>query len=200
MGSQECVPELAKLLADEQLASWARIALEAIPDPSADAALLAASDKLSGKLAVGTINSIGFRRDAKAVDRLSARLKGQDNEVAAAAAVALGRVANDSATKALRQALSSGPAPVRSAAAEGCILCAERLDRDGRTKEATEIYDEVRKADVSKPRKLEATRGAIVARKAEGIPLFARTIGLIGQGHDEHRPGRRARAVGPWRG
>jgi HEAT repeat protein len=177
VGSKECVPELAKLLADEQLASWARIALEAIPDPSADAALLAASDKLSGKLAVGTINSIGVRRDAKAVDRLSARLKDQDNEVASAAAVALGHIANDAATKSLRQALSGGPAPVRSAVAEGCILCAERLDREGRAKEATEIYDEVRKADVSKPRKLEATRGAIVARKAEGIPLLLEQLG-----------------------
>src|SRR5436305_11545755 len=40
VGTKACVPELAKLLADEQLSSWARIALEAIPDQAADAALL----------------------------------------------------------------------------------------------------------------------------------------------------------------
>src|SRR5262245_61406660 len=35
-GTKECVPDLATLLSDAHLASWARIALEAIPDPAAD--------------------------------------------------------------------------------------------------------------------------------------------------------------------
>ncbi len=81
-GSKACVPELAKLLADERLASWARIALEAIPDPTADEALRSAMDKLDGKLLVGVINSIGVRRGAGAVDPLARRLKDQDAEVA----------------------------------------------------------------------------------------------------------------------
>ncbi len=38
-GSSKSVGELAKLLRDEQLASWARIALEAIPGDEADEAL-----------------------------------------------------------------------------------------------------------------------------------------------------------------
>jgi hypothetical protein len=38
-GSAGAVGELAKLLANERLASWARIPLEAIPGPEADAAL-----------------------------------------------------------------------------------------------------------------------------------------------------------------
>src|SRR5262245_56267009 len=57
-GSEAAVPELEKLLADEQLASWARIALEAIPDPAADEALRNQLNKLNGNLLVGTINSI----------------------------------------------------------------------------------------------------------------------------------------------
>ncbi len=40
-GDGQAVPALAALLDDEQLAAWARIALEAIPDPAADAALRA---------------------------------------------------------------------------------------------------------------------------------------------------------------
>jgi HEAT repeat protein len=107
-----------------------------------------------------------------AVDLLSGHLKSGDAEAAAAAAVALGHIANDAATKALRQSLAGAKAPVRSAVAEGCILCAERLARDGKNKEAAEVYDEVRQADVPKPRKLEATRGAILARKSDGIPLL----------------------------
>src|SRR5690606_35374517 len=40
-GTEEAVPELAKLLSDDRLASWSRIALEAIPDRAADEALRA---------------------------------------------------------------------------------------------------------------------------------------------------------------
>lgn len=171
-GSKAAVPELARLLADEQLASWARIPLEVIPGPEADEALRKATDSLQGKLLVGTINSIGVRRDAMAVDPLSGHLKGQDVDGASAAAVALGRIGNGAAAKSLRQALAVAPVKVRSAVAEGLVLCAERLMSQGDTAQAAEIYDEVRKADVPRQRKLEATRGAILARKDEGIPLL----------------------------
>ena len=64
-GSEEAVPALAALLRDPELNSWARIALEAIPGPAADDALRAAMGRLKGRLLVGTINSIGVRRDSK---------------------------------------------------------------------------------------------------------------------------------------
>ncbi|MGD9647010.1 MAG: HEAT repeat domain-containing protein, partial [Pirellulales bacterium] len=166
------VPELAKLLADEQLASWARIALEAIPDPAADEALRAAVGELQGKLLVGTINSIAVRRDPEAVELLASRLTDPDAEVAAASAVALGSIGNDAATKTLRKSLASAEGTVRDAVAEACVLSAEQLLRAGRADEAAEIYDQVRRSEVSTPRKLEATRGAILARKSGGVPLL----------------------------
>ncbi len=89
-GSAEAAPELAKLLGNEQLSSWARIALENIPGAKVDEALRTASESLQGKLLVGTLNSIGVRRDAAAVDVLKKRLQDSDVEVASAAAVALG--------------------------------------------------------------------------------------------------------------
>ncbi|TXT32976.1 MAG: PBS lyase, partial [Planctomycetota bacterium] len=171
-GSSASVAEVAKLLPDPQLSSWARIALEAIPGKEADEALRKAGESLDGLLLVGTINSIGVRRDAAAVELLTGRLKDKDEEVASAAAVALGRVGNDSAAKSLRAALASGPAKVRSAVAEGCVLCAEKLHNDGKSAEAVAIYDEVRKAELPKQRIVEATRGAILARQQEGIPLL----------------------------
>src|SRR6185503_2803815 len=73
-GNQDAVPALSPLLADPQLSSWARIALEVIPGRAADEALREALGKLQGKLLVGVINSIGVRRDAKAVSGLVARL------------------------------------------------------------------------------------------------------------------------------
>ncbi|MEK6261074.1 MAG: HEAT repeat domain-containing protein [Planctomycetota bacterium] len=171
-GSSESVPDLAKLLSDPQLSSWARIALEVIPGAAADEALRKAAESLEGRLLVGTINSIGIRRDANAVDALIGRLQDQDADVASAAAVALGRIGNAAATKSLRQSLTTEVATVRSAVAEGCVLSAERLHADGKSDEAVLIYDEVRKADLPKQRIIEATRGAILARKQQGIPLL----------------------------
>ena len=105
-----------------ELSSWARIALEVIPDAAADHALRTASGQLQGRLLVGVINSLGVRRDAKAVEGLIARLKDHQTDVAAAAAVALGRIGGDAAVTCLRHSSAIEPREVRSAVAEGCIL------------------------------------------------------------------------------
>jgi HEAT repeat protein len=175
-GTADAVPALAPLLADEQLASWARIALEVIPGPAADEALRQAMGKLKGRLLVGVINSIGVRRDAQAVDGLAQQLKDADADVASAAAVALGRIGDAAATQTLEQSLAAAPAAVRSAVAEGCILCAERLLAAGQPAEAAKLYDMIRNADLPKPRVVEATRGAILARQSAGVPLLVEQL------------------------
>jgi HEAT repeat protein len=175
-GSGKAAPQLAPLLANEQLASWARIALEAIPGPEADAALRDSVATLEGRLLIGAINSIGVRRDAKAVEVLSDKLSDKNAAVASAAAVALGHIGDASATKVLRAALADAAKETSSAVAEGCILCAEKLMNTGRSDDAAKIYDEVRTAKVPKPRVVEATRGAILARKAGGVPLLMEQI------------------------
>ncbi len=171
-GTKDAVPALAPLLADKDLASWARIALEAIPDPAADAALRDAMGKLQGKLLVGVINSIAVRRDPKAVNGLLKKLKDADPEVASAAAVALGRIGGATAAKALSQLLAKAPAAVCPAVAQGCILCAEKLLAQDKAADAVKLYDTVRAANVPRQRMLEATRGAILARQAAGLPLL----------------------------
>ncbi|MCL4203324.1 MAG: HEAT repeat domain-containing protein [Pirellulaceae bacterium] len=177
-GDGEAVPALAKLLTDEQLAAWARIALEAIPDPAAGQALRDAASRLQGRLLVGVVNSIGMRRDAQAVELLSQKLTDADAEVAASAAVALGRIGDAAATAALAQFLkgpgmAAAPLKVRSAVAEGCILCAEKSGQAGDAAAAIQLFNAVRSADVPQQRVLEATRGMILAKKADGIaPLI----------------------------
>ena len=175
-GSSEAVADLAKLLGDAQLASWSRIALEVIPGEAADEALRKATESLEGRLLVGTINSIGVRRDAGAVELLSGRLEDKDADVASAAAVALGRIGNAAAAKSLQPKLAGGLISVRSAVAEGCVLCAERFLIEGNATDATQLYDEVRKAEVPEQRIVEATRGAILARGQEGIPLLVEQL------------------------
>jgi len=171
-GSEKCVPVVAPLLADKELSSWARITLEAIPGPAADAALREASSELKGRLLVGVINSIAVRRDIGAVDRLVQKLDDTDASVASAAAVALGHIGGEKAAKALTQSLTNAQGEVRSAAAEGCVLCAEQFMAQNNTAEAVKLYDTVRKADVPDQRHLEAIRGAILARQSDGLPLL----------------------------
>ena len=171
-GTKDAVPALAPLLSDPRLASWARIALEAIPGPEPEAALRSAMGKLQGKLLVGVINSIAVRRDPKAVSGLVKKLKDADTEVASAAAVALGRIGGAKAAKALSQSLAGAPAAVRPAIAEGCIFCAEKLLAQGKSADAVKLYDTVRTANVPRQKLLEATRGAILARQSAGLPLL----------------------------
>ncbi len=175
-GSPLAVPALAALLADKELSSWARIALEAIPHPAADAALRTAAGKLQGRLLVGVINSLGVRRDAQAVAVLVPKLNDADAAVATAAAVALGHIGDAPAQKALEQALAAIAAAVRPAVAEGCLLCAERRLAEGSAAPAVALYDKVRGADVPQQQVLEATRGAILARAADGATLLAEQL------------------------
>ena len=171
-GTKDAVPALAPLLSDPRLASWARIALEAIPGPAPEAALRDAMGSLQGKLLIGVINSIAVRRDPKAVSGLIKKLKDADPEVASTAAVALGRIGGAKAAKALSQSLAVAPAAVRPAIAEGGILCAERFLAQGKSADAVKLYDTVRAANVPRQKMLEATRGAILARQSAGLPLL----------------------------
>src|SRR5437667_6096246 len=151
-GTKEAVPALAALLSNPQLASWARIALEAIPDPAADEALRKAMGKVQGLLLTGVINSIGVRHDAKAVGGLIDKLKDADAQVASAAAEALGHIGGKQAAKALEQFLGNATGEVRASVAYGCIMCAEKFLADGNSSEAMRLYDRLRQADLPKHR------------------------------------------------
>jgi HEAT repeat protein len=92
VGGPEAVPTLAKLLADPQLSHYARIALEPMPGQAATDVLRAGLDTAQGRLLVGVVNSVGLRRDTRAIPRLMQLRQSSDPEVAAAADVALARV------------------------------------------------------------------------------------------------------------
>ncbi len=66
---------------------------------------------------------------------------------------------------------------LKSAAAQGCLFCAERLMAKGRNSEAIEIYRQIRFSDVPQQRVIEATRGEILARGSAGIPMLVELLG-----------------------
>ena len=172
-GSPACIGDVASYLGNERLASWARITLEAIPGDDASAALRAAAagGKLSGRLLVGVINSLGVRHDAAAVPLLSTRLGDADAAVAAAAAAALGTIGTAAAATPLSKALAAG-IPDRDLVAAACVVCGERLMAAGDAATAVALFQAVRAAEVSEQRRAEATRAAIVAQGRDGIPLL----------------------------
>ncbi|MEZ6116034.1 MAG: HEAT repeat domain-containing protein [Pirellulaceae bacterium] len=161
---------------DPQLSSWARIPLEVIPGDAPDKALRTAAETLDGKLLVGVINSISVRRDAQAVELLAIKLEDADTEVASAAAVALGNIGDALSIQALQPALTHESDNVRSSVAEACILAAERLHQNGDANAAADLYDLVRTSNVPQQRIIEATRGAILARNQDGIPMLFETF------------------------
>ncbi len=176
-GSSAAVPAVAPLLENPRLASWARIALEAIPGDEASVALREAAGRLDGRLLTGVITSLGVRRDAAAVLLLAGRLEDEDAEVAAAAAWSLGRIATPEAGGLLAGAVQKAASSARlDAVAEAGVLCAANLQTAGKSDEAVALYGVVRAAEVSEQRRAEAIRGTIIAKGEAGISLLAETL------------------------
>ena len=176
-GTESSVSELAKLLADPQLSSWARIALEAIPGDVPEAALRDAAKRLDGLLLVGVLNSLGVRRDKEAVELLIQKVGSDNAEVIAAAISALGQIGTPEAAASLRLGLGAQVEPRwRADYAEAAVVCAERLLAAGQSKSAQDLYELVRQADVPLQRRLEATRGVILTSGEDGFPLLAECL------------------------
>ena len=92
VGDATAATALAPLLPDAHLSAYARTALETMPGSSADEVLRAALSRTRGEQLIGVINSIGRRRDAKAIAALGELRYGKDVGVAKAAEAALARI------------------------------------------------------------------------------------------------------------
>ncbi len=176
-GTPSAATDLASLLPNPRLASWARIALEAIPGPEASAALRDAAGRLQGRLLAGAITSIGVRRDQAAIPLLTDLLVAEDAEVAAAAAWSLGQIATVDAGERLAAAIAAASSPDRlDALAQAAVLCAANLAATGDVAEAVALFGVVRGAEVTGQRRAEAVRGTILAKGREGLPLLVEML------------------------
>jgi len=174
-GTRECIPVLSGLLDDPELSHYARYGLEPMPEPAVDVALRGALGRLEGRLLVGVINSIGMRRDAGAVGELKELMGSSDAGVGAAAAAALGRIGTPEAVAALQGALGR-PSPLRTAVADACLTAADRLLADGKSADAAEVYDAMRRAKLPKHLHIATLHGAIRARGREGLPILVECL------------------------
>ncbi len=176
VGTSDAVPALAALLADKNLNVYARCGLEGIADPAADEALRQAATKLGGRQLVGVINSIGQRKDAKAVGLLKGfLLLSSDPAVVSAAAGALGRIGTTEAAAVLKEAVGRG-SPVDNCIADGCLNCAEELATAGNKAGAIALYEAVVKANLPKHLKVAALSGQFRLQQAEAKDLLLAQI------------------------
>lgn len=156
-GGKDAIPPMAALLNHPQLSCYARFGMEPNPDPSVDDAFRAALPKLSGKLQIGVINSIGVRRDAKAVDALAKLIEHADPEIAQSAAASLGMIGGQHASRVLQSALRQTQAPVFPVAARAMLLCAEDVIATDRA-HGLDLYRELSAEAMPKPVRLAALR------------------------------------------
>ncbi|MBN2198869.1 MAG: HEAT repeat domain-containing protein [Candidatus Aminicenantes bacterium] len=132
VGGPASVPVLERFLVDKNMSDPGRYALEEIPGPVPDQALLRALGKTSNDLRIGVISSLGFRKTADAVAPLAVILAAQNEKEAVAAAYALGRIGGTEAAGTLIKAFASPKPAVREAAMSSALACAETMEPDQR--------------------------------------------------------------------
>ncbi|MGH9720320.1 MAG: HEAT repeat domain-containing protein [Bryobacteraceae bacterium] len=160
IGSNASIPILAPMLTTIDTADLARYALAAIPGPAVDDALRKALLQAPGdRIRIGLINSLGRRRDAKAVSVLAPLISPGNLEVAAAAAAALASIADRAALDVLSAGRNKAAGPLRDLATEAYVVCADHFAGRGEKAVAANAYKQV----------IAETTGAIRTRALTGI-------------------------------
>ncbi len=116
-----------------------------------------------GKPKVGIINSLGQRRDRRAVRALGRLIGNSDQTVAAAAAAALGQIADSRATEALSAAKDKTSGKLRNLVLDSYLKCADQLVAEGNKTKALAIYKGLQKKTNPAPIRTAALRGMLSA-------------------------------------
>jgi len=175
VGSADCVPAVAELLADADLSHPARMALEPIANPAAGAALREALTKVKGKQLAGVISSLGVRRDAEAVDALRGLAGDSDAMIAGGAIGALGEIGTEQAAQALNGL--QPPAALARALARAKITVASRLFADGKREAAAGSYRALMQPQQPEATRVAALKGLIgTLPQTEAVKLFVETL------------------------
>lgn len=172
-GGEACVAPLGALLTDEKMSHYARFALQGNPSSAAGEAFRGALEKTTGPLKVGVINSLGARRDEKAVAVLAGLVTDANRDIAVAALDALGRIGN----KAAAEALGAATATETRALANARVECADRLASAGEKKAAKALFALLAGADQKEPLiRLAGIRGVLRVAPAEGAALVSAAL------------------------
>ena len=174
IGTEACVAPVSASLTDAKLSDMARFALQNNPSPQVDEAFRAALTKTSGDVQIGIINSISMRSDAKAVAPLRSLVHSPQENVAAAALLALGRIGTVDAADAL---LTVKPQDMLADAwGVAAINAGEHLATHKETKIAQKILHSAYASQQKPIMKMAALRAliAVDAAAAAELPALVR--------------------------
>lgn len=169
IGHEECIEAVAALFddKDEQVREAARCCLEHIPEPAANAKLLAALPRSSGRLRIGIVNALGTRGEQASVPALVGLLGDRDAEVAGAAATALGKIGGAEAARSLADALGRTSGEMRNLVANALLGCADKLLAAGKKAEALAIYQQLDQTDLPRFIRVATAQGKLRAAGAK---------------------------------
>ncbi len=171
IGTADSVPAIAKLLTDEETADIACYAIGQNPSEEAGKALREALDNVSSKVQIRIINLLGDRRDTQSIEAIGKLVFGAEREVGEAALAALGKIGGIQARKILVEARAKGDSELRFAATDAYLRCAEDLVAEGKSKQATVIYQELADKDEAAIIRSAAIKGLSDAGGQETAPL-----------------------------
>jgi HEAT repeat protein len=167
VGSAQAVPALAEALNDPEIGTATLAVLEVLPDPAAGAALRAALKSADGPRRIALVNALARRAESASVPVLVPLLELPEPDVVAAAVLALGRIADDSALDALRALaahydprVAEGDGPLTQvrpadsvkpvlvpALAEAFLQCADTFRAGGRRELAAAVFERLYAAE-----------------------------------------------------
>jgi HEAT repeat protein len=173
VGSNASLPVVAPLLTKVETAEMARYALAAIPGPEVDDALRQALSRApSDRIKIGLMNSLGHRRDSKAVAGVSAQLSNANAEVSASAAAALASIADRAALNALATARKSGQPAARERMSEAYLVGADHLAGRNDKPGAIKIYQEMIAANEPQALRFRALKSFAAADPKAATPAL----------------------------
>ncbi|MDR3232913.1 MAG: DUF1080 domain-containing protein [Planctomycetaceae bacterium] len=185
-GTDAAVPELKKLLAVEELNTAVRTALVNIACKTAaqnTAAMFSAPavialreslETLKGRNLAGVIESLGNIRDTISVSRFVPLSKSEEETVAKAAILALGKIGNNNeAFFALQSILKEAHSKYRFDAANALLIAAERSLEEKNSGAALKIYEQIRELKEFPGVQSTALRTyVLLTEDTSGLPLF----------------------------
>lgn len=143
IGTADSLPALANLLGREDSTSMACLALASHPSPRVDRVLADALRRLQGTPLLQVIQTLGDRRAGTALSQLTSLSRSSDLPTAEAAIVALGKIGNSGARKALAGIRRTAAPALAPAVDEALLLLAEGQAGSGNRKFALETYREL---------------------------------------------------------
>ena len=143
IGSESALPALAELLRNDETVGIACLALTTYPPGRADDVLRDALESASGNRSIQIVNTLGDRRDARAVSALVPLAAGRDLALAKAAIASLGKIGDTAARKNIASLRKTAVHDLAPALVDATLRCAEQLANAGDRKAATALYEEL---------------------------------------------------------